>query len=206
MADLTTLAVIRQALPKLAAVPDAEITRLIGEVTSAVESETGRSFGPGSFDEVYDSTGGGRLFLRNRPVAAITSISTGEPDNPAVVDPATYRFDPRTGEVRVGNGGCCDPFDGWGNGFWAGLYGYDCGFQTTRVVYTRADPVPPALAGLAIGYINRMCAANAANPGVKSASWGNVSYSFADWSAMGGLNDAERRALSAGRFKAFSLG
>jgi hypothetical protein len=190
---LTDLLTVRQAVPRLASTPDAEITRLIAEASDVILAYLNRAFDAATYTETYDS-GDGRLFLRHRPVTGITSIATNPPAFDVVTDPAAYRFDPDTGEVRAAwSGGY---FPGWADwpGFWAGF-----GWRSVKVVYTAGAAVPPAVSGACLRMLNRAAAALTMNHALRSKSMGNVAYTYADLSSQLMLDDDDLRTLS--RFK-----
>ena len=193
MGNLTTLATVRQAVPRLAAVADAEITRLIAEASDAIETWCNRTFGTATFTEKFDSDGSGRLFLSNRPITSITSITTGLPNSPVVLSASTYTFNANTGEIQgVGSGGSFwTIFDSYFGGF-AGT-----GFQSVQVIYVGAyTTIPPAVAGRCLALINRAASGLTTDPAYASKTFGRVSYTFANAGAAAALTDEDRRILS----------
>lgn len=193
MGNLTDLATVRQSITRLAAVSDDEIERLIAEASDAIEVWCNRSFGGTTFTEVYDTDGSGGLFLPNRPITSITSITTGWPNNPTVVDASTYRFNPTTGEVQgIGSSGT----------FWTDLYDYfspfgGTGFQSVRVIYVGAyTTIPPAIAGWCLSLISRKAASLAIDPTVSSKTFGRVSYTVGNPAMSALINTDDMRLYS----------
>lgn len=196
MPDLTTLAVVRQALPRLASVPDVEIDRLIDEASDAIETYANRSFGAATFTEIYDADcTSSSIFLRNPPIVSITSITTGFPTNPVVLDPSTYLFNAITGEVRGVNSNFFFPWDfALFNSFSAFGYG---GWQSVQVIYQGAyATIPPKVAGLCLSLINRSAANLANDPGTRSKTFGAVSYTTLLPSETMTLTDGDKLILS----------
>jgi hypothetical protein len=194
---LTSLAIVRQSIPRLASVADAEINRLIDEASDIIETYLNRTFAAGTHTETLDADLSGRLFLSTRPVSSITSISTGPPDFATTLDPTTYLFDPDSGEVRYGSAGLGDgwfpdaPFLDW-YPFWG-----TGGWQSVRVVYQAGyATIPPAVAGRCLAVINRAAAGLAMSPAIRSKTLGNASLTFADAAASMTLTDDDRKILS----------
>jgi hypothetical protein len=192
--DLTTLAVVRQAVTRLASVSDAEITRLIGECSDAIETYCHRTFGATTFTETLDSGVSGSIFIRNPPISSITSITVGEPLNPRVLDPATYRFNPITGEIRGTQANLMFPWDM----ALFGLYNsFGCGWQSVQIVYQGAfAAIPPKVAGLCLSLINRAAADLANDPGTRSKTFGAVSFTSLLPSETMTLTDSDKGILS----------
>jgi hypothetical protein len=192
MGDLTTRAVVRVAVPRLAAVADAEVDRLISEASDLIETWCNRTFAQATFTETYDADGSGRLFLRQRPVVSITSITAGLPSGATVLDPASYTFDARTGEVR--GAGTAQFFPG--TPFSAGPFA-PWGFQSVQVVYVASyGTIPAAVAGRCLAVVNRAATWLAGDPLVTSQKFGAVAVTL-DRSAAGAvLTDEDRKALS----------
>jgi hypothetical protein len=186
MADLVADADVAAQVPGWAALPAGQRSALISAASRAVETYCRRTFSATDFDERYDSNSTGRLFLRNRPIISIASVSLGTKNDtsPNVIDPSAYDFDPSTGEVVTGSG---DSF--WSPyGFGAG-WGWDIGtggpagrFRDVRVVY-RAGYEPadiPADVRLAtILTVRSLLGGVARDPTVSSISRGGRSISYA---------------------------
>src|SRR5438874_9915645 len=71
--SLDTLANVKTALLVSGTGDDAVLTRLMDVAESFIEQHTGRSFAGGTFTETHPA-GGPMLFLRNFPVASVTSL------------------------------------------------------------------------------------------------------------------------------------
>ena len=192
MADLTDLATVRQAITRLASVSDAEVGRLITEATSIIEGYCNRTFGQATFTETYDATGSGHLWLRQKPVVSITSITVGIGTNTHVLDSSQYQVDNRTGELRGVSMAQWFPSDG---GYPPNPFGY--GFQAIQVVYVAGyGTIPGAVSGRCLALVNRAAAALAADPAVKSKTLGDLSYSLADATSAMVLTNDDRRILA----------
>lgn len=199
MPDLTTLATIRQAVPRLASVSDAEVSRLITEASSVIESYCNRQFGQATFTETHNISGGARVFLRQRPIVSITSIVTGLPNGSVTLDPSRYTFDARTGEVRGVASNQWFPNDG---GYPPDPFGW--GFQAIQVVYVAGyGTVPGAVSGRCLAVVNRAAAGLANMPGMTSKTLGDLSYGFVDWSMFTTLTADDRRILAPFRVYSF---
>lgn len=96
--DLTTLANVKAYLspPLTTTVDDALLSRLITAASQFIQSWLNRTIAVASYTDTRNGTGGMRLFLRNRPVTAIVSVTidgTAVPaSNPAPLG-AGYLFD-----------------------------------------------------------------------------------------------------------------
>lgn len=196
MADLTTLSAVRVSLPRLASVADAEIERLIDEATSLIEGYTGRTFGGSiTFTEKHNPEGTGSIYLRQRPVTSITSVTVGLPDAARVMDSSEYVCDLRTGELRTKSAAQWFPSD-WSTS------PFGSGFQTVQVVYVASD-LPAAVVGRTMAVVNRACAQLASDPSVKSKSLGDASYTLNAVADAAVLTDEDIKVLS--RFKRWAL-
>lgn len=197
MGNLTTLATVRQAVPRLASVVDAEINRLIAEASDVIEKWCNRRFGSGTYTETFDADSSGRLFLPNVPIASITSITTGLPSHPVVVAPSTYAFNASTGEVQ-GVGG--------GSYFWTAYNAYfnlyfgdggPPGFQSVSIVYVGGyTPIPPAIEGWCLTMIDRKATYLKDGQTYASQTWGKVSYTRGNPGMSGLITDVDRRDYS----------
>jgi len=192
MAALTTLAAVRQSVPRLSAVSDAEIGRLIDEASDVIQAHLNRDFPLSTYTETVDVDGTGRLFVRNLPITSITSVTVGLPAAPRVLDAATYHFDGTTGEIRGVSSAGFFP-DTLGYGAW----GFGNGFQTARIVYIGGyATVPAAVVGRCLSLVNRISGTLALDPSVASKTMGKVSYSLRDASSAMVLDDNDMRILS----------
>jgi hypothetical protein len=192
--DLTDLATARQALPRLASVPDAEISRLISEASDVIQTYTNRQFGAATFTETLNSGVSGSIFIRNPPITSITSITIGYPNNPVVLDPTSYRFDARTGEIRGVRSNMMFPWDFALFGLFDS-FGY--GWQSVQIVYQGAfATIPPKVAGLCLSLVNRSAADLANDPGTRSRTFGAVSYTSLLPSETMTLTDSDKGILS----------
>lgn len=193
MANLTTLAIVRQSITRLALVSDDEINRLIGEASSVIESYCNRTFGTATFTETLDTDGSGQIFLKNTPITSITSITVGLPNGGTVLDASTYTFNSLTGEIR---GISSDGFFPDSAGISTALSG-SYGFQSVQIVYVGAyGTIPAAVVGRCLALVNRMSASNATDPSIVSKTMGKVEYTKAASSDEAILTNSDRRILS----------
>lgn len=96
--DLTTLANVKAYLspPLTATADDALLARLITAASQFIQTWLNRAIAQGAYEETRNGTGGTRLFLRNRPVTAVSSLAIDGVDVPPASAPAGgtgYRFD-----------------------------------------------------------------------------------------------------------------
>lgn len=195
MADLTTLAVVRSALPRLASVADAEIERLIDEATSLIESYCNRTFGQATYTEMHNPSGTDSIYLRQRPIVSITSVTVGLPDASRVLASSEYLVDARTGELRTISGGQ------WFPASWStSTFGTD--FQSVQVVYVGSE-TPAAVVGRCLAVINRCYAGNQADPSLKSKSLGDANYTLNAVADAAVLTSEDKLVLS--RFRNYRL-
>lgn len=187
---LVTLQQVRDALPQLAGVSDAEVTRRIAAASAMIEKYCRATFGD-AVTETFDADGTGVVWLRSTPVASITSVTVGLPDDPAALSASDYALDPLTGELRLYRAS-------W-DGFWpAGAYYPWVGpesFQSIRVVYSTAD-VPDDVADICLSLISRRSSGLAAAPGVKSKAMGHVTVTYTDGGSGYGLSSDDLAALA----------
>jgi hypothetical protein len=75
--DLTNLANVKAYLspPLTTTADDALLTRLITAASQFIQSWLNRSIASATYTDTRNGTGGTRLFLRNRPVTAVSSLS-----------------------------------------------------------------------------------------------------------------------------------
>ena len=75
--DLTTLANVKAYLspPLVTTADDALLSRLVTAASQFIQSWLNRSIASASYSETRNGAGGTRLFLRNRPVTAISSLT-----------------------------------------------------------------------------------------------------------------------------------
>jgi len=192
----TTVAVVREDIPRLASLSDSAIARRIASASSAVDAYCGRSFGPGPFAEIHNANGTGRVWLRNTPVVSVTSVTVNLPGDPVLLDADGFAFDSLTGELRLGGQ--------TGSRFWSVEYPWVLGleaFQSVSVAYT-GEPVPGAIEDVVLGLIAARSAGFAVDPALKAKSMGQVSYTYADGGGSG-MSAADAAVL--GRFKRYSL-
>lgn len=96
--DLTTLANVKAYLspPLTTSTDDALLSRLITAASQFIQSWLNRAIATASYTDTRNGTGGMRLFLRNRPVTAIASVTIDGVAIPASSPPplgAGYLFD-----------------------------------------------------------------------------------------------------------------
>ena len=126
---LTDLATVKRELAITNTNSDTQLNSLIASVSAAISVYCNRNFGTASYTETYDGSGTQMLWLNQRPVTAVSSVTVG---GLTVVQrptgyPAAYGWTFDQNQL-----------------FWSG--GFFCeGFQNVTVVYT---------AGLAISSTN----------------------------------------------------
>lgn len=203
MPDLVTLAIVRQALPRLATVSDVEVNRLIDVASDLIENYCRVSFGPSAITETHDDIGSGVVFLRSAPAGAIASITVGLPDNARVLTTDEYQFNAATGELRLSGAG--DGFypDTPSLHFWPG----SGGFQSITVVYAGPTTVPPAVRQKCLDLISRQAAGMVAafDPSIKSITADAVSVTYADGAIGGGASLTAADMMALNRYRRFSL-
>ena len=95
--DLTTLANVKAYLspPLATTADDALLTRLITAASQFIQSWLNRTIALAAYADTRNGTGGTRLFLRNRPVVSVASVSVdGTAIAPAAApNAAGYLFD-----------------------------------------------------------------------------------------------------------------
>ena len=75
--DLTTLANVKAYLspPLTTTTDDALLTRLVTAASQFIQTWLGRTIAATSYTETRNGQGGTRLFLRNRPVVSVSSVT-----------------------------------------------------------------------------------------------------------------------------------
>src|ERR1700722_8571853 len=75
--DLTTLANVKAYLspPLATTADDALLSRLITAASQFIQSWLNRTIASAAYTDTRNGTGGTRLFLRNRPVTAVASLT-----------------------------------------------------------------------------------------------------------------------------------
>src|SRR5579875_58763 len=96
--DLTTLANVKAYLspPLTTTAADALLSRLITAASRFIESWLNRTIASAAYTDTRNGTGGTRLFLRNRPVTAVSSLTIDGVSIPPSDPPPTgagYLFD-----------------------------------------------------------------------------------------------------------------
>jgi hypothetical protein len=188
-ADLVSLGSVAAQLTGLTTAQAAALPSLISAASRAVQSYCRRDFLATDYTESHGSDGTGRLFLRQRPVNSIASITVGRV-SPTTMDPAAYQFDPETGEV-VGVAGdsflsLYEFYSGGGYGYGAGSGGYPGvpfpyggGFRDITVAYNAGYVVVPEdIQQAVIEVVRSMLYSVGRNPAVQSESWGPHSISY----------------------------
>lgn len=98
LGDLTTLADLKSYLspPLTTTADDALLTRLITAASQFIQTWLNRTIASASYTDTRNGTGGARLFLRNRPVTAVSSLTVDgvaiAPSDPPPLG-AGYLFD-----------------------------------------------------------------------------------------------------------------
>src|SRR5205814_2315688 len=137
--SLDTLANVKQALAVTGTTDDALLTQLQAAADAFIDAHCGRAFTGGTFTE-YHPGGSRQIFLRNYPVAAVTSVKVdpaGTFGPETVRDPATYVVHTDRG-VIVGKDGSFVPTR---PGFRVAPDDFP---RAVQVVYTTATGAVPA--------------------------------------------------------------
>ncbi len=125
--NLVTLGYATAQLTELSVAKLAALPAAIEAASEAVRQWCRRDFVLAARDERYDGDGSTSLMLDRFPVVSIEAIFVGDPDEEEQLDAASYRFKPRTGEVRRAS-----LARSWGSF----LGDFPEGFQNIRVLYT----------------------------------------------------------------------
>lgn len=135
---LDTLANAKVALLVSGSGDDTLLTQLMSAADSYIQEYTGRNFAGGSFTE-YHSAGGAMIFLKNYPVATITSLRIDPARQFGASterDTATYAIHSNRGVLESVDGPFLPPY----------RKGSDDWPESAKVVYTTAtDSVPAAV-------------------------------------------------------------
>src|SRR5437762_4475195 len=136
---LDTLANVKAALLVGTDADDTLLTRLLTTAESFIAQHTGRAFAGGSFTETHPA-GGSVLFLRNFPVASVTSLRV-DPNRAFGTDTArpadSYVVHPARGVIESLTGPFLPPRPGKGADDWP---------EAVQVAYTTpTGQVPPAV-------------------------------------------------------------
>lgn len=111
MSDLCALADVKNYLGITATSMDATLTALIGSVSAAIEQFCNRVFAAQVYSETYNGNGNYRLYLRQGPVTAVSSVIIDTLGVPAAPTATTYGhvFDDAILYIRPG--GCPAQFN-----------------------------------------------------------------------------------------------
>ena len=169
---------------------DLELARLLRVAASRIEGACGKE--PGdflsqTFTETLNPTGDPSVYLKNGPVSSVTSVTRIFNDGSTEAVASTdYRFDPKTGEVRL----IVDEDAQWLYGsrhYQADDWilrsrGFAKGFRSVQVVYVAGytpTTMPYDLQQAAIEIARELWATRKLNPGLNSESLPDYSYSAA---------------------------
>lgn len=101
MSDLCALADVKAFLGITTSANDAVLSKLITNVSAAIESFCNRTFASASYTENRNGLGGNRLFLANGPVSAVASVAVDGQAIPAAVGTGDgFLFDETTVYLR----------------------------------------------------------------------------------------------------------
>lgn len=182
---LTTPARVKNHLRLSGDEHDAALVQHIAAISEAVEQYCRRPFARAQTSEIFDGPGDDAVFLRRRPVHAIT----------AVWDDPSRRFDParalpETSCVLYPETGVLKRVDGY----------FARGARTVRVDYDGGFDEPPAALVQAANVLvaHYFVRGQQGGDGLASESMGayQVSYDAADWPASAKALLAEYRELS----------
>lgn len=171
MADLVSAAEVTAAWPGFAAIGAGEQAALIAAVSAAAETFCRRVLSGGvlAYTERLDGKNRGRVWLRNRPVVAITSITI---NGAALANPNgdAWTLDGESGELLLGDGRYDPRFAPW----------FPTGRGNVVVSYTAGyAAVPDDVKRAAIFWIKHYANALAADSSKQSETIGDYSYTNA---------------------------
>ncbi|MGD9617163.1 MAG: hypothetical protein AB7W06_17445 [Alphaproteobacteria bacterium] len=171
MADLVSAAEVSAAWSGFAAIAAGEQTALIAAVSAAAETFCRRVLSGGvlACTERLDGGNRPRVWLANRPVVAVTSVTV---NGAAISNPNgdAWTFDGASGELLLGNGQCEPRFAPW----------FPSGRGNVVVVYTAGyAAVPDDVKRALIVWIKHIANALAADTSKQSETIGDYSYTNA---------------------------
>jgi hypothetical protein len=154
-----------QAIPRLATLAD--LQDLIYDVSAAVITHVGQSFGLATYTETHNGADRSRIWLRNLPIVSVTSVTV----EGTAIDNTNgdgWTVNPATGELRRGSGQQDQQFEAW----------FPTGLQNIVVVYTAGAGVPREVRRAAILTVKHWVDATK-NTGVfESEDLGDYSYTL----------------------------
>lgn len=182
MSDLITTDDLTASCPTLSG--RADLARLVSSASQAVEAYCGRTFAVATYTERHDGRGLSRVWLRQRPVIEVTSVSA---DGYALDNTSgdAWTLDPDTGELL------------WGNGFDDPRFAprFARGSRNIEVVYSAGfDPIPEAVATAAILTAKWLADRTGASGAFQSERIGDYSYTLATQAGL--LPDAAEVMLA----------
>lgn len=179
--DLVTNAEVAASWPGFAKLPADEQAALITDASQAIEDYCRRSFGSGVVTEVRSGTNSSRLWLKNKPVSAILSVTINGTAH-TNADGMDWQFVPATGELVRGVGHCDPRFGPW----------FPAGTNNIEIVYLYGYADVPGPVKRACLLTVRQLATLATQSGVyDSESIGDYSYTR----GAGGLESIPATAL-----------
>jgi hypothetical protein len=174
MADLITAAQVLQTgtpFAKIfAALPAAEQAALVTDASADVEEVCRRTFAQQTYDETYDGSGTARIWLRQKPVVAVSAvyINGDALDNTFL---SAWSFDRDTGELARGDGQDDERFAPW----------FPRGRRNIRVVYAAGYlTVPRTVQRAVIFTVQYLWQRGVRNGLYKSESIGKYSYELVE--------------------------
>lgn len=127
MADLTSLANVKQWLNLTVGTDDALLTRLIGAASDYIQTWLNRTLASAAYTENRDGPGGTRLMFANYPVTIVTSVSIDGTVIPPSTGPLVPGWVANSTSVQL-----------------RGSYRFSDGIQNCVVAYTAGYATTPA--------------------------------------------------------------
>lgn len=166
---------VAAAWPAFAKIPTAEQTDLIAAASAAIQARVRRTLGMQTHVEVHSGRNRPRIWLRVRPVVAVSQVTVdGDPLDDS--QGTAWTFVAETGELVRGDGLGDSRFAPW----------FPAGVGNVVVTYAAGyDPIPADVRRATILTVQALHAASALSGAYKSESIGDYSYTLND-----GLVDA----------------
>ncbi len=137
--DLVTNAEVVASWPGFGSIDADEQAALISDASRAIEDYCRRSFGQATVTESYSGGNRGRIWLRNRPVVSVASVTIGGAEY-TNADGGDWIVVAETGELVRGSGDCDPQFAPW----------FPAGTSNITVEYTHGYSTVP-------GPVKRAC-------------------------------------------------
>lgn len=133
MADLTTLAIVKEWLRETGSANDALIQRMLSAASGFVEEYCGRTLTEAAYDEYLDGNGKGSIYVVNYPISVVTSVTI----NGTIIPPIALGQHYGTGWMfQPRKNGRIDLLNKF----------FEEGVNNIRVVYTAGyNPVPQSI-------------------------------------------------------------